>query len=553
MIIDADVISDLNHSYHSCRATISLTFDADISDSPSIYTASNTVHLVTYPVKLLTFLYAMEQPYTDAYEFQIYTYLRSNYIPTDEEGARVLSDVTFLTRELTNTNCLDREKKKTALDIRQSLTVPIRRLPVEIFLEIFSLLPPEQPPSVRQSSYTLPSRPFNTLEMPWVLSHVSSFWRSTVLTSPSLWTHIYIASNYVKHGQFLVHTALTRSQDYPLHLCIHMDSDDSECEEIVMGILSLAAPRCISLRLDIPAPILIRLSCLFPLLQQLELHVEMFPVGLSTSVAVFMQSTQLQSVRFMEIRVPDQIELPFAALRDLSQVFVDSHDELAAILKGANDLTSLEAWPSGVYSSNSPFGFPAEKITHNKLAYLDTGFSTLEHLTLPALEELILDEDDPDVDSEIIEEKTLVLPYFLDRSKCRLRRLGLMGYGRVAKILPLIFCSPSLMTLTQLEICAESVVVYGLLGDTRVMPHLRELSIRDGFETEDGETSFFGECEEAFRAMVAARRDRLIRLTLTSLEVKMLSPDLVERITQITEDGIDVTFLGPGLYPLYPS
>ncbi|KAK0434293.1 hypothetical protein EV421DRAFT_1840491 [Armillaria borealis] len=481
----------------------------------------------------------MEQPYTDAHEFQIYTYLRSNYIPTDEEGAQVLSDVAFLTRELALTNCLDREKKKKALDIRQSLVAPIRRLPVEILLEIFSLLSPERPPSDRESSYTLPSRPSNTLEMPWVLSHVSGFWRASSLASPSLWTHIYIASKYVKHEQFLVHAALSRSQDSPLHLCIHIDLDDSEREEIVMGILSLAAPRCISLRLDIPAPLLMGLSCPFPRLQQLELHVDTHSIDLPTSVEVFMKSTQLQSVHFMEVRVPEEIQLSFTELHDLSQVFVDSYDQLAAILKGANGLISLEAWPSG--------------ITHSKLSYLDTGFSALEHLTLPALEGLTLDEDDPDYDSEPdMEEKMLVLPDFLERSKCRLRRLGLMGYGRVAKILPLVFGSPSFITLTQLEICVESVEVYGLLGDTRLMPHLRELSIRDGFETEYGETSFFGVCEEAFSAMVAARKDRLSRLTLTSLEVERMTPDLVEHIRQIADDGIDVTFLGRRLDHLYP-
>ncbi|SJK99685.1 uncharacterized protein ARMOST_02996 [Armillaria ostoyae] len=495
----------------------------------------------------------MEQPYTDAYEFQIYTYLRSNYIPTDEEGAQVLSDVAFLTRELALTNCLDREKKKKALDIRQSLVAPIRRLPVEILLEIFSLLSPERPPSDREFSYSLPSRASNTLEMPWVPSHVSGLWRATSLASPSLWTDIYIASKYVKHEQFLVHAALSRSQDSPLHLCIHIDLDDSECEEIVMGILSLAAPRCISLRLDIPAPTLVGLSCSFPRLQRLELHVDTHSINLPTSVEVFMQSTQLRSVHFMEVRVPEEIQLPFTELHDLSQVFVDSYDQLADILKGANDLVSLEAWPSGVYSSNSPFGFTAEKITHSKLSYLDTGFSALEHLTLPALEGLTLDEDDPNYDSETdMEEKMLVLPDFLERSKCRLRRLGLMGYGRVAKILPLVFGSPSFVTLTQLEICVESVEVYGLLGDTRLMPHLRELSIRDGFETENGETSFFGVCEEVFSAIVAVRRDRLSRLTLTSLEVERMTPDLVEHIRQIADDGIDVTFLGRRLDHLYP-
>ncbi|KAK0495117.1 hypothetical protein EDD18DRAFT_1170717 [Armillaria luteobubalina] len=493
----------------------------------------------------------MEQQNTDAHEFQIYTLLRSNYTPTDEEGARILSDVAALIRELEHIDCLDREKKKTSLNVRQSLMAPIRRLPVELLLEIFSLLPPEHPPSVREDYYTIPSRPFSTLEMPWVLSHVSSFWRATTLTSPSLWTHIYSASHYVKHEQFLVHAALSRSRNFPLHLCIRMDLDDSGCEEIAMGILSLTAPRCISLRLDIPAPTLERLSCSFPRLQQLELSIGT-SLDLSTSVEVFMQSTQLRSVRFMEIRVPNEIQLPFAELHVLEQVFVDSYDQLVVILKGANDLVSLEAWPSGNYSSNSPFGSPVEKITHSKLSYLDTGFSALEHLTLPALEGLTLDEDDPDVDSEIIEEKTLVLPYFLDRSKCRLRRLGLMGYGRVAKILPLIFCSHSLRTLTQLEIYAESVEVYGLLGDTRLIPYLRELSIRDGFETEDGETSFFGECEEAFSAVVVARRDVLTQLTLTSLEVEKMTPDLVERIKQIADDGIDVTFLGRGLDRLYP-
>ncbi len=493
------------------------------------------------------------EPYTDAHELQIYTYLRSNYIPTDEEGAQILSDVAFLTRELVHINCLDREKKKKALAIRQSLMAPIRRLPVEILLEKFSFLPPECPPSDRESFYILPSRSSNTLEMPWALSHVSGFWRATSLASPSLWTHIYIASKYVKHEQFLVHAALSRSQDHPLHLCIHIDLDDSDCEEVVMSILSLAAPRCISLRLDIPAPTLIGLSCPFPRLQELELHVDTHSIDLPTSVEVFMQSTQLRSVHFMEVRVPEEIQLPFTELHDLSQVFVDSYDQLAAILKGANGLVSLEAWPSGIYSSNSPFGSAAEKITHSKLRYLNTGFSALEHLTLPALEGLTLDEDDPDYGSEPdMEEKMLVLPDFLERSKCRLRRLSLMGYGRVAKILPLVFGSPSFITLTQLEICVESVEVYGLLGDTRLMPHLRELSIRDGFEIENGETSFFGVSEEAFSAMVAARSDRLSRLMLTSLEVERMTPELVEQIRQIADEGIDVTFLGRGLDQLYP-
>ncbi|KAK0204462.1 hypothetical protein DFS33DRAFT_658148 [Desarmillaria ectypa] len=496
----------------------------------------------------------MEQPYTDTHELQIYTYLRSNYIPADDEGAQVLSDIAFLIGELARASCLDREKKKKALNIRQSLIAPIRRLPVEILLKIFVLLPQEHPPGDRESFYSLPSRPSSTREMPWALSHVSGFWRATSLATPSLWTHIYVASKYVKLEQFLVHSALSRSQDCPLDLCIRMDLDDSDSEEIVMGILTLAGPRCKSLKLDIPVPTLMGLSCSFPRLQQLELHVDPHSADLTTSVEVFMQSAQLQSVHFMEVRVPEEIQLPFTELHVLSQVFVDSYDQLAAILKGAKGLISLEAWPSGVYGSRSPVGSAAEKITHSKLSHLDTGYSALEHLTLPALESLTLDEDDPNYDSEIdMEEKMQVLPNFLQRSKCHLRRLGLMHYNRVAKILPLIFGSPSLITLTQLEISAVSVEVYELLGDIRLMPRLRELSIRDEFETETEEMSFFGVGLEAFLAMVAARRDRLSRLTLTSLEVEGMTPVLMEHMRQIAEGGgIEVTFLGRGLDVLYP-
>ncbi|KAK0470177.1 uncharacterized protein EV420DRAFT_94784 [Desarmillaria tabescens] len=495
----------------------------------------------------------MEQTYTDTHELQIYTYLRSNYIPADDEGVRVLDDIAFLERELAHINCQDREKKKNALDIRRSLIAPIRRLPIELLLKIFSFLPPERPPSDRDLSYSLPSRPSGTQEMPWVLSHVSSFWRATSLASPSLWTHIYVASKYVKSEQFLVQAALSRSQNCSLDLCLQMDLDGADREEIALEILKRAAPRCKSLRLDIPASTLMGLPCSFPLLQQLELHVEPHSYNLTTSVKMFMQSPQLQSVHFMEVRVPGEIQLPFTELHELSQVFIDSYDQLAAILKGAKDLMSLEAWPSGAYSSMSPIGSVAEKITHNKLAYFDTGFSALEHLTLPALEGLTVDEDDHQDGNEIrMEERMRVLPDFLERSKCRLRRLGLGYHDRVAKILPLIFGSPSLIALTHLEIYAVSATVYGLIGDTRLMPQLSDLSIRDEFELESGETSFFGVAAEAFDAMIEARKDRLKRLTLTSLEVERMSPTLMERIKQIEDDGIEVTFLGPGLCLLYP-
>ncbi|KAG7444805.1 uncharacterized protein BT62DRAFT_995269 [Guyanagaster necrorhizus] len=491
----------------------------------------------------------MDQPYTDRHESQIYAYLRSDFIPTDGEMAQILSDVSFLTKELESTNCNERVKKQKALNIRRSILAPIRRLPVEILLEIFSLLPPERPPSNRHQFYALPSRPSNTRDMPWVLSHVSAFWHATSLASPPLWTHIYIASKYAKMEQFLIQTTLARSQDCPLDLCICMDLEDPECEEIVIKSLTLAAPRCVSLRLDIPAPTLmaLSLSCSFPRLQHLELHVDIHPADLTTSVDVFMKSVQLHSVRFMEVRVPEQIQLPLTELHVLSQVFVDSYDQLAVILKEAKGLVSLDAWPSGAYAS-SLVGSAAEKITHSNLRCLDTGYSALEHLSLPALDHLTLDEDDMQHETE---EKMQVLPDFLQRSKCHLRRLRLMHYGRVAKILPLILGSPSFITLTRLDIYVESVEVYALLGDIRLMPQLRHLSICDGFENEN-ETSFFGVCAEPFHAIIEARRNQLRGLTLTSLEVERMTPELLEHIREIAEDGIEVEFIGRGLDQLYP-
>jgi hypothetical protein len=88
-------------------------------------------------------------------------------------------------KRLASSSCTaeERAQSQAMINVFQSLFAPVRRLPSEILLEIFRqyIAPPQADHLPHQVS-------------PLVLASVCAFWRSTALSSPTLWAHVKISA-----------------------------------------------------------------------------------------------------------------------------------------------------------------------------------------------------------------------------------------------------------------------------------------------------------------------------------------------------------------------
>ncbi|KAF5337596.1 hypothetical protein D9758_014935 [Tetrapyrgos nigripes] len=128
-----------------------------------------------------------------------------------------------------------------------SLLAPIRRLPSDILGRVFSLLCAEN------SIYL-------KLDLPaFCLSQVCAKWRKLVLSTPSLWSSLYVdaeCSRPDEHVKALVDLYLQRSKHHPLHLRLSMLRETSLASDVLKSISAHSARwRSLSLKIR---PILLK-------------------------------------------------------------------------------------------------------------------------------------------------------------------------------------------------------------------------------------------------------------------------------------------------------
>ncbi|KAJ6458412.1 hypothetical protein C8R47DRAFT_1328241 [Mycena vitilis] len=139
---------------------------------------------------------------------------------------------------------------------RQSTWIlsPLRRMPAEILLEIFSWTIPPVALFRRRAKFGLKCSP-------WVLTHISRRWRSVSISDPSLWSLVAIKyrtdpdpEQFFSHS--MVENQIARAQKLKIHFYGHESSDSgpqvgmlellakysSQWEELSLGLTAALVP-----------------------------------------------------------------------------------------------------------------------------------------------------------------------------------------------------------------------------------------------------------------------------------------------------------------------
>ncbi|KAF9048322.1 hypothetical protein BDZ89DRAFT_1057892 [Hymenopellis radicata] len=177
---------------------------------------------------------------------------------------------------------------------------PIRILPFDVLSGIFLMaieddVPPARWPFMESSSMK---------SMQWVVSHVSSFWRSVALSTSRLWSRLSLTSRTFMTGQsvrsaLLIGTHIERSHSLDLDIIIsNRTSCNLSCHP-VMPILLLSASRWKSLSLSIPHHELSAFRDIHHCFERLK-HLEVYDLSLygsnQNAVTLFGRNHGLESI-----------------------------------------------------------------------------------------------------------------------------------------------------------------------------------------------------------------------------------------------------------------
>ncbi|KAJ7314401.1 hypothetical protein DFH08DRAFT_716765 [Mycena albidolilacea] len=108
---------------------------------------------------------------------------------------------------------------------------PLRRLPTEILLRIFTFtLPPHQRDPDNAAFTNAHPNPRMVERAPWTVSAVCARWRAIAVCQPRFWAHIDYHSYYNRNNRFMnrlrLETQLRRSGETPLNVEFGTDLDD---------------------------------------------------------------------------------------------------------------------------------------------------------------------------------------------------------------------------------------------------------------------------------------------------------------------------------------
>ncbi|KAK0212087.1 hypothetical protein DFS33DRAFT_1278965 [Desarmillaria ectypa] len=288
-----------------------------------------------------------------------------------------------------------KEQTRTVKHITNAKTLlnPVRRLPADVLIEIFTACLPEHMDSLDAKS------------APWILSQVCASWRQIALESARLWAHIQLEmDSYTNHTGcvFRLGTVLHRAGMHPLRIRIMGRRDFSDHPVFAM-ILST------SLRwtfLNIIAPLRAfrlfnSISHCLPLLVSLDIKVlsvrqsEIQP-GSAGGIFGFRQAPRLQELTLTQTLVSDGsffshlFALPSTRISLLNMVTTTS--DVVSLLRSdrAEHVTSC-AFTLPDSERHIPPQVPVIRRDCIKcLIVLDLSPGLLSRLHLPALQRLIL-------------------------------------------------------------------------------------------------------------------------------------------------------------------
>ncbi|KAK0218311.1 hypothetical protein EDD85DRAFT_916039 [Armillaria nabsnona] len=504
-------------------------------------------------------------PYIDTQDAEIFDHLRLNIFPSKTDIARLKSDIASLEGEIQDlTSLLDKlwhekQMRERAKEIRESLLSPIRRVPLEIWAEIFLFAIPEPLPFLdfKGNLISQVDTDITTMESPWLLTHVSSYWRKLAISIPSLWATVSLTPDLTFQQESLVRLQLARSQDFPLHLQLRIEDYDSGDIGKLRTLLFPLFHRCATLELATPSAAIIETVCCHPAgLPSLRTLTIRRVSGAQPDnskmhdehVTVFMKSPHLCAVN-ADFSLAE-LSLPLTKLKSLVRVPLATFEQIQDIVNAAPELEhfdfSFVEMGSGLRIPRCE-GLPM--ITHNKLRRLHlstTPSEILSSLKLPALRRLALEE------GGFMNGRMETLLEFLYRSECVLDDLSILHTKDISPLLPAVL-EYSSYTLTRLAIVvtwSTAQDIYRLLTvtpESELMPNLQRLSIQDWPDhVPTGMTTFFGSGPNSlsFYEMVWSRGSKLNFVSLFSREVHEMTPDLEPHVSRLQQRGITVELFG---------
>ncbi len=335
----------------------------------------------------------------------------------------------------------------TAKQQLKSISAPIRRLPRDILLEIFSLCRPgpDDMPRLAARDY------------PWTLGHICHWWRDIVHSSPTLWSVVVL---YPPYNPEIIEALLQRSANVPLsvYIFVHHPGGRTHSSTIIDRIMCLCH-RWSKLELHVHAPLCVdppyvdKLPSFFPHLRTLKV------LGTcSSSIVPVLDAPLLKTVRLSYVplqSVPSHIT--HLALSKLSI------EELPILLSFPN-LVELH-FKVRYFTQDAA---PTSTIIHPTIRCLSvSGTSMLPFLTLPALEHFQY------VDRIRVNS---VVSAFLSRSRCTLKTLLANMRDGDESFLELLGSQPSLYRLLIDPIGDCNHAVIRKLSSPDFLPHLKHLS-----------------------------------------------------------------------------
>lgn len=399
---------------------------------------------------------------------------------------QVDDDINFVEAILTKLKSR-RTEIRTRVDAWKSIQAPIRRLPPEILAEIFSLCHPLG---------GIVSEPYRTGTTR--LQHIRQacfWWQQVVDTTPSLWTNIQL--DFGRHRgnlESLLNHYVQRSANCLLGLDLlgaPSEAPESDVKAVFTRIASLA-PRFGRLGLD---------HSMFKFLSGVKFpHLTRLAVTNADGLLKTLQIDHPLPIRFcadLDEIAHGCFPLQRSNMATLATAcFYDDIDLLYNVIEGQTTLCELEVL-IGVHGGNPrrviapdasslvpnlrKLAFDLRQVAPKNLTAVTTQLAMLLHpLTLPVLEEFVIQSDDP-LTQPIVD---CIHALFL-RSQCRLTTLHIYSLFP-SPLIPLLHFQPTLQHL-HLDACLSFVSKVLPMMKAGPRPPIHPLDVHDAEIDEDPE------------------------------------------------------------------
>ncbi|KAJ7231031.1 hypothetical protein B0H12DRAFT_1240046 [Mycena haematopus] len=438
------------------------------------------------------------------------TFIRSVISKTATRLASLEDEIYKVTEKLKH---LEDERASLSSHLMQHKAIlsPLRRMPPELLSEIFS----STLPSLGE---TWQDRKHYMDHSSWVLSHVSSRWRTVSLSTPSLWSSIAINYNEprITYPAAPVEAQLQRADKLKIHF-YSFKEPDSHLQIQMFRLLSEHSERWEELSLGVTSdlfPLLAALHNRVPSLKRLWLQGEDESLTAAQSIDYFQSAPSLLDFGNQQL-----------AILKLAQNVVEAR---------LDNIPDDESWPI----SDEIFDLP-----HLRRMYV-SHVKALSFLRAPALTGIAL----ADLTEDGIDDELGFLESFVDRSACPLRRLSLIAVPAHATIKIL----EKFPFITELAIAIEASAVFRkedpnvnelmssltlsrVTGSSLIAPHLHSL--------------FFGCPEtscinyELYFEMLKSRWEAKSALQNAALATELFGPDpaTLTGLYSLRREGLNIS------------